>query len=238
MKLGVGLRAARAAEAQSASMPPAGATGAQVKTAVATALARTNDLLVAVAKAQIIALGELPAGNDDTEGVANELHELVAERVAAAAEQAGEQDGEEEDDENGGEDDEEGDEEGGEDDEEGGEGDDGGGVSAKLDEVKELLERDKSQHEDFVNIEPKSKCGVCGERNGSYGCFDCNVRVCWHPKCLRDHLALNKGNKARASAPMIRKERKPASGSTKNHFEQEEEPAPAPAAARKKRKQR
>ena len=31
-------------------------------------------------------------------------------------------------------------------------------------EVKELLERDKSQHEDVVNIEPKSKCGVCGER--------------------------------------------------------------------------
>jgi len=93
-------------------------------------------------------------------------------------------------------------------------------------------------HADFVNIEPKSKCGVCGERNGSYGCFDCNVRVCWHPTCLRDHLALGKGSKARPSAPMIRKDGKPASGSRKNHFEreddEEQEPAPAPA-ARKKR---
>ena len=61
-----------------------------------------------------------------------------------------------------------------------------------------MLERDQSNHDDFVNIKPSGKCGVClanglesyKARNGSYGCFSCNVRVCWHPDCLRDHLAI------------------------------------------------
>ena len=94
-------------------------------------------------------------------------------------------------------------------------------VGAKVEELKEMLER--SQHGDFTNIAPTGKCGVClangmenhKARNGSYGCFSCNVRVCWHPDCLRDHLALNRGN--RAGGKMVRKERKPAGGQAKYH---------------------
>ena len=97
-------------------------------------------------------------------------------------------------------------------------------LGAKVDELKGILERDSFQHEDFDNVVPTGKCGVCiaqgvsPARNGSYGCFICNVRICWHPHCLRDHFALNKGNTARPTAPLVRKQRKPATGQTKNHF--------------------
>jgi hypothetical protein len=94
-------------------------------------------------------------------------------------------------------------------------------VGAKVDELKVIFERDQSNHEDFDNIMPTGKCGVCiaqgasPARNGSYGCFSCNARVCWDPHCLRDHLALNKGNTARPSAPLVRKQRQPAMGRAK-----------------------
>ena len=115
----------------------------------------------------------------------------------------------------------------------------------QVDKLTEMLERDQTMHEDFGNIIPSGKCGVCiarGEgkpRNGGYGCFSCNVRVCWHPACLRDHLALNRGNRAKPNAPLVRKDRAPASGEAKNHFtpnEEEEETAPAPAPAARGRK--
>lgn len=134
---------------------------------------------------------------------------------------------------------EEGGEEGKEEEEEEDGGEDSGGVSAK--KIKVLLEQ--SKHEDFCNIVPTGKCGVCIARadgilrNGSYGCFGkCNVRICWHPGCLRDHLALNRGNKAVGT--MVRKERAPASGEAKHHFKEHEMPAPAPAPARKSKKRR
>jgi hypothetical protein len=105
---------------------------------------------------------------------------------------------------------------------------------------------EQSQHEDFCNIVPTGKCGVCIaradgiQRNGSYGCFGkCNVRVCWNLECLRDHLAFNRGNIAVGT--MVRKERAPASGDAKkrqNHRPPQEEPAPAPAATKAKKKRR
>ena len=216
----------------SRSMPPrkraaAGDGGQEGAAGQGLALGATNRLLVAMAKAQIIALGELPAGNDNVDTITRELEELVSTRAEGTG--TGEEDGEEEGEEDG---EEEGEEEG----EEGGEDGEGGGVAAKLDEVKGLLERSHSQHEEFYNIKPTSTCGVCRKRNGGYGCFSCNVRICWDPACLRDHLALGKGNTARESQPMVRKDRNPASGSRKNHFTEEEEPPPAPASAKKKRK--
>ena len=288
-----------------ALMPPrkqhAGGSGAQRgANDFAPALSATNDLLVAIAKAQMLMLGELPAGNDDVSLMTQELRELVDMRVQDAADKAAEKDGEQcnenplhtphttqcathwlpaghrltgyrlatdwlptgyrpardrlpgeeegEEGEEGGEED--GEQDGEEDGEDGGDGeedneagsDDDGGVSVKVEEIKEMLQ--KARHEDFCNVVPTGKCGACiarGEekpRNAGYSCFSCNVRVCWHPDCLRDHLALNLGNKARESAPLVRKERTPASGERKCHFREEEAPAPAPAAARKKKRTR
>ena len=192
--------------------------GAEEPAADPSAAADPKDrLLVAMAKAQIIALGEMPAGNDDVATMAEELEELISAREQGAAAQ--------EDDDEGGEEEEE------EEVEEEGAGDDGGdgNVGAKVDELKQMLERDQSNHDDFVNIKPSGKCGVClanglsaqKARNGSYGCFSCNMRVCWHPDCLRDHLAMMRGNKAKGA--MVRKERAPAAGGSKNHFGEEEE---------------
>ena len=215
-------------------MPPAASTAA-----VLAALQRQERLLVALAKTQVAWLDDTPQ-SDNAVALAEQLESLAQglvntrEFAAAAADEDGGADDADEDEE--GEDDEEGG--GDEDGEEGGEDGEGGGVAAKLDEFKDLLGRSCSQHEEFYNIKPTSTCGVCRKRNGSYGCFSCNVRICWDPACLRDHLTLGKGNTARESQPMVRKDREPASGSRKNHFTEEEEPAPAPAPARKRRKSR
>ena len=161
-----------------------------------------------MAKAQILALGETLSGSDDVATVAQELESLVSAREQAAAEQGD-------------------DDEGGEDDEGDGEDDvDDRDVGAKVDEIKEMLE---GGHEDFVNIKPTGKCGVClyngvvshMARNGSYGCFTCNVRVCWHPDCLRDHLTRKRGKEAKGE--MKREERKPASGESKSHFREDDD---------------
>ena len=166
-------------------------------------------LLVAMARAQIVSLGETPAGNNDVATMAQELEALISAREQAAAEHDDNDEEDEEEDAN----------------DDSGDGD----VGAKVDELKQLLERDQANHEDFVNIKPTGKCGVClanGQsayhaRNGSYGCFSCNVRVCWHPVCLRDHLAMMKGNKAKGD--MVRKERAPAVGAIKDHSRDAEE---------------
>ena len=84
----------------------------------------------------------MPAGNDDVATMAEELEALVSAREQGAAEQ-------DDDDEVGEEEEEE--EDAGDD---GGDGD----VGAKVDELKHMLERDQSNHDDFVNIKPTGKC--------------------------------------------------------------------------------
>lgn len=164
-----------------------------------------------MATAQVLTLGGTP-GSDDVTAVAQQLEDINRARAQAPDEQ---DDGEEEDDEEG-----EDGEDGGEEEEEDG-ADGGGELGEKVDELKEMLERDRSNHDDFCFIFPTGKCGVClanettPARNGGYGCFSCNVRVCYHPDCLRDHLALMKGNTTKRE--MVRKERKPATGECKSH---------------------
>ena len=218
------------------AMPPRQVAGdvAASTAAVLAALQRQEQLLVALAKAQVAGLDDTP--RSDVVALAEQL-EGLAQCLVNTREEADAEDAVEEGSEEGGEE-EEGEEE--EEEEEDG-GEDGGGVSAKVDEIKELLQQ--SQHEDFCNIARTGKCGVCIaradgiQRNGSYGCFGkCNVRICWHPDCLRDHLALNRGNKAVGT--MVRHKRAPASGEVKHHFPKQAEPAPAPAPARKRKRRR
>mmetsp|Transcript_36387 Transcript_36387/g.72441 ORF Transcript_36387/g.72441 Transcript_36387/m.72441 type:complete len:121 (-) Transcript_36387:219-581(-) len=80
-------------------------------------------LLVAIAKAQIIALGETPTGNDDVATIAEELEALISAREQGAVEQEdGDGGGEEEEEE---EEEEDADDHGGD-----------GNVGAKVDELK------------------------------------------------------------------------------------------------------
>ena len=78
-----------------------------------------------------------------------------------------------------------------------------------------------TSHGEEVSIIVGIYNGVGKARNGSYGCFTCNVRVCWHPDCLRDHLTRKRGKEAKGE--MKREERKPASGESKSHFREDDD---------------
>ena len=106
--------------------------GAEEPAADPSAAADPKDrLLVAMAKAQIIALGEMPAGNDDVATMAEELEELISAREQGAVERRMTTRAEEEEEEEA---------------EQEGAGDDGGdgNVGAKVDELKQIDARARS----------------------------------------------------------------------------------------------